>query len=616
LSSSRRLVVVLGEGAAIGLFVGGILGWWEIWLNSDLTHRMFWLATQRLAGPMVPGVGWGALASATLALLLGQLARRGRRSLWIGVICLGLVWIAGLAALAFPLRDTAFLLHRFSSHGLTRTVFGSIAAASFLLLAGRSWDALTPARGGLGRLRFVVALLAAASTGLMLMLWVLLPRLSAARAAGRPSIMIVSLDTLRADRLGALGSARPLTPLLDGIATEGMVFEQAMSAAPWTLPSHASLFASLLPFDQIRRWDYNREPPLRQTLLAERLREAGYRTAGFTGGGYVSAQCGFGQGFEIYEDHDEVAEGGPGKIAAAALAWVRAVRRVPFFLFVHTYEPHYPYVHADFANPADAGRLPPVVTYKEIDAIHSGALILSEAERRYVTDLYDGDVAHTDRVIGGLLQTLKREGILDRTLVVVLSDHGEELWDREPDHSPDHGHSLYQELMHVPLLVRWPDRVPAGSRIRTPVSLIDLAPTILALTGLPADPAHQGRSLARTMQTGEEPPPQPILAEAIEYGPDRFLIREGNIKVVLTPYPDRFNLVPIPARPLEVFDLATDPLERHDLSTHLTKPVAEMVDVLWRRAKRVLSGPVPADEGRPPLPEDLLQQLRSLGYLH
>ena len=168
----------------------------------------------------------------------------------------------------------------------------------------------------------------------------------------------------------------------------------------------------------------------------------------------------------------------------------------------------------------------------------------------------------------------------------------------------------------MPLLVRWPDRVPAGSRIRTPVSLIDLAPTILALTGLPADPAHQGRSLARTMQTGEEPPPQPILAEAIEYGPDRFLIREGNIKVVLTPYPDRFNLVPIPARPLEVFDLATDPLERHDLSTHLTKPVAEMVDVLWRRAKRVLSGPVPADEGRPPLPEDLLQQLRSLGYLH
>ena len=649
LSSSRRLVVVLGEGATVGLFVGGILGSWEVWLNSDLSHRMFWLATQRLAGPLVPGAGWGVLASATLALVMGELARRGRRPLWIGIVCLGLLWIAGLAALAFPFRDTALPLHRFSSHGLTRTVFGAIAAASLLLLAGRCWDALSRtgdsghldipdaeargganlggiierrfagfqrARGTLGRLRFVIAVLAAASAGLMLMLWILLPRLSAARASGRPSVILVSIDTLRADRLGVLGSARPRTPHLDANAAEGMVFEQAMSAAPWTLPAHASLFASLLPFDQRRRWDYNREVPLRQTLLTERLREAGYRTAAFTGGGYVSAQCGFGQGFEIYEDHDEVVEGGPETIAAAALAWVRAVRSVPFFLFVHTYEPHYPYVHADFANPSDAGRLPSVVTYKEIDAIHSGALILSEAERRYVTDLYDGDVAHADRVIGSLLQTLRREGILDRALLMVLSDHGEELWDREPDRSPGHGHTLYQELIHVPLLVRWPGRVPAGSRIRTPVSLMDLAPTLLALTGLPGDPAHQGRSLARTMQTGEEPLLRPILAEAIEYGPDRFLMREGNLKVVLTPYPDRFSIVPIPARTLEVFDLDADPLERHDLSAHLTKPVAGMVDVLWRRARGVLSGPAREDEGRPPLPEELLQQLRSLGYLH
>src|SRR2546425_2109503 len=103
---------------------------------------MFWLATQRLAGPMVRGVGWGVLGSATLALVMGELARWGRRPLGIGIVCLGLLWIAGLAALAFPLRDTTFLLHRFSSHGLTRTIFGSIAVASLLLLAGRSWDAV------------------------------------------------------------------------------------------------------------------------------------------------------------------------------------------------------------------------------------------------------------------------------------------------------------------------------------------------------------------------------------------------------------------------------------------------------------------------------------------
>src|SRR6266581_5821538 len=265
----------------------------------------------------------------------GGAGRRGRRPLWIGIVCLEHLWIAALAALAFPFRDTVLLLHRFSTYGLTRTVFGSIAAASFLLLTGRSLDALNRAWnsgdlditdaeargrasaggitgrrfagflrawGALRRLRFVIAVLALASAGLLLILWVLLPRLSAVRASGRPSVILVSIDTLRADRLGALGSARPRTPLLDGIATEGMVFEQAMSAAPWTLPSHASLFASRLPFDQRRLWDYNHEVPLRQTLLAEWFREAGYRTAAFTGGGYVSSRCGFGQGFEIYED--------------------------------------------------------------------------------------------------------------------------------------------------------------------------------------------------------------------------------------------------------------------------------------------------------------------------
>jgi arylsulfatase A-like enzyme len=615
LSWSRRHVVVLGEGAGVGLFIGGVLGGWEVWLNSDLSHRMFWLAMCRLVGPMARGVGWGALASAVLALAMAGLARWGRRPLWIGIVCLGLLWIAGLVALAFPFRDTALVLHRFSSHALTRTLIGSIALASLLLLAVRSADAHRGAKAS-GGLRMVMAVLAAVSAGLMLILWVLLPRLSAARASGRPSVIFVSLDTLRADRVGVLGYTRPLTPFLDGIAKDGMIFEQAMSAAPWTLPSHASLFASRLPFDQSRHWDWNREVPLRQTLLAERLREAGYRTAAFTGGGYVSTQCGFGQGFEIYEDHDEIVEQGPEMIVAGALAWARAVRNAPFFLFVHTYEPHFPYVHADFANPADAGRLPPVVSYKEVDAIHRGDLILTEAERRYVKDLYDGDVAHADRAIGTLLQTLRQEGILDRALVVVLSDHGEELWDREAGYSPDHGSSLYQELVHVPLVVRWPGRVPGGTRIRTPVSLIDLAPTVLELTGLPADPAHQGRSLARTMQTGEEPPPRPILAEAIEFGPDRFMLREGDLKIILTPDPDRFNLVPIRARTLEVFDLAADPMERHDLSTHLTKPVAGMMEVLWRRATEVLSGAARDNRQSPQLPEELLRQLRSLGYVH
>jgi arylsulfatase A-like enzyme len=623
LRSSRRLVVVGGEGAAIGLFVGALLGGWEVRLNADLAHRMLWLVAQRLTRPMAFGAAWGALASLMLAILLRALARRGRRTLWIGIACLGLLCLVALAVVAFPLRETFFILHRFSARTFTYSIFVSIGASSLLLLAARSRDALNRPMGSpdapigrIGRLRFTFAALAALASVLLLALWVALPRLNAIRAAGRPSMIVVSIDTLRADRLGVLGSARPRTPQLDAIAAEGMVFEQAMSAAPWTLPSHAALFASRLPFDQQRHWDFNRGVPLRQTLLAERLREAGYRTAGFTGGGYVSAQCGFAQGFEIYEDHDELKEGGPETIVSAALAWVRGVRGIPYFLFVHTYEPHLPFEHADFARSADAGRLHPVVTSRDVEAMHRGDLVLSDGERRYVADLYDGDVAYADRAIGGFLQTLKREGILDGALLVVLSDHGEELWDREPGYSPDHGHSLYQELLHVPLLVRWPGRVPAGSRIRTAVSLIDVAPTLLEMAGLPGDPSHEGRSLAGTMRTAEEPPQRPVLAEAIEFGPDRFLIREGDVKVILTPYPDRFNIVPIAARPLEIFDLAADPLERHDLSAHLSKPVAEMVSLLWKRARGVLSDSEREEQAGPPLPEELLQQLRSLGYVH
>jgi arylsulfatase A-like enzyme len=212
---------------------------------------------------------------------------------------------------------------------------------------------------------------------------------------------------------------------------------------------------------------------------------------------------------------------------------------------------------------------------------------------------------------------LRQDGTLDRTLVVVLSDHGEELWDREPTYCADHGHTLYQELLHVPLLFRWPGQVPAGARVKTPVSLLDVAPTLLDLAGVPGDPDYRGRSLATTLRTGQEPEARTIQAESVQYGPDRFLMRNGDLTVILTPYPDRLdNAVRIPARPLEIFDLAADPLEHQDLSSHLTPLAAEMVDALWQRSKGVLDQPYGKGQETPPqLPDELMQQLRSLGYL-
>ena len=168
MSGARRLVLVLGEGAAIGLLVGGLLGGWEVWLNADLNHRMFWLAAHHLTGSMVAGAAWGMLASALLALLMVELRRRGRGPLWAGMVSLGVLWAAGLAALGFPFRERAFPLHRFSSYGLTRSVFGLIAVVSLLLLARRSWDALSRTggpRGVVRSLRFATSVLAVASAG-------------------------------------------------------------------------------------------------------------------------------------------------------------------------------------------------------------------------------------------------------------------------------------------------------------------------------------------------------------------------------------------------------------------------------------------------------------------
>ena len=144
------------------------------------------------------------------------------------------------------------------------------------------------------------------------------------------------------------------------------------------------------------------------STLAERLRNAGYRTAAFTGGAYVAAGFGFGQGFEIYEDHDEGIEGGPEGIAGAALAWSRSVKDVPFFLFVHTYVVHFPYTHTDFVDPSSGALQGKIFNVKELDAVHHGRRVLTPAERRWLSDLYDGDVACADRVMGGMLETMRR----------------------------------------------------------------------------------------------------------------------------------------------------------------------------------------------------------------
>lgn len=611
-----RALLAAGEGALAGFLVGGVFGAWELYVSQNLSHGLVRLAVDRLAARVSGGALLGALSSVFLAVLLHGLGRLGARRFRIGIALLAAAFLAGSFLVAVPLREVFFHLRVFSTRFLFAVVVIAQTAIAALLLARRVQQARSlespsgSEASGPG--------LACAGAGLLLASGLTLgvtPRLPLAPGVtGRP-VILVSLDTLRADRVGFLGGSRLLTPRLDELALEGAVFEQAQSAAPWTLPSHASVFTSLLPYDHGCRWDHDAMRP-RHVTLAERFRNAGYSTAAFTGGGFVSTRFGFDHGFDVYEDHDEIREGGPDFIVAAALRWAREHRNEPFFLFVHSYEIHSPLRRGDFADPREGGRLSGIIDNRLYDAMHAGQLVLTPGERRYVADYYDGGVAHADEMIGGFLEALRREGVLDRAILMVISDHGEELWERYPTRGPGHGHSLYQELQHVPWLVRAPGLVPAGRRVREPVTLLDLSPTLQELTGLPADPTQAGASLASALVRGVEPARREIVMESVEFGPERFAMREGNYKVILTPAPDRFDRkLPAAVPPLQVFDLTADPGEQVDLAGRMEDSPRRMTRALFDRFRQV-EHLHPGDRREADLPADLRRQLESLGYLH
>lgn len=610
----RSLVKAAGQGAFTGWLAGMTYGGWEIFLQKDLDHKFYRLAAARFALGTLQGAVAGCLLSLLLLLVLEALSKMGRRALFSGGLALVVLFLVFLALAGFPYRESLFPHHKFSSNVLSLAIFGILALLVGSLLAWRILEAIPwrerqdmPRRGMATTAGWLLTLVS-------LTTWLAIPRLPLAQGATGKSIILVSVDTLRADRVGAYGYARPLTPRFDALAREGMVFEQATAAAPWTLPSHAALFTSLLPFTSDSRNDH-RYPGPGLATLAERLKNAGYRTAGFTGGGYVSALFGFDQGFEIYQEHDEKLEGGPERIVSAALSWIRSMRGRPFFAFVHTYAVHFPYRHSEFTDPRSPlhGK---VFVMADLEEVRLRGRVLTPEERQQIKDLYDGGVACADRVIGGMLESLKKDGILDSSVLVILSDHGEDLWDHNEIRSPDHGHSLYQEMLLVPLIIRAPGLVRPEVRIRTPVSLLDVLPTLRELAGLPLSAREEGRSLLRALRTGDEPGTVPVFSESTEFGPDRFARREKDLKIIVAPTPDvNVGNAQVPVRPLEVFDLSTDPKETMSLSGSASPLASASMEDLWKRVKAVFA-PAREAAGSDRIPRELREQLRALGYVH
>lgn len=334
-----------------------------------------------------------------------------------------------------------------------------------------------------------------------------------------PNVLVIAIDTLRADALAAQGGTVGVSPRIDALAAEGVRFSAAFAHAPWTLPSFSSLFTSLPPEahgagGNVREgW---RALSADHTTIAEQFQDAGWSTHAIVNVDFLTEPFGTTQGFQVVDAHatnDNHTSRRAGATTDAALQWLDEARSDtdgarPFFLFVHYFDPHAEYDpppawRAKFALEQDRSSTAFRFGAREHVVNHRGGRMpLDATTLARARALYDGEVAYTDDEIGRLLAGLRARGLDPNTIVVLTSDHGEEFGEHG---SWEHGHTHFDELLHVPLVIRAPGVAP---RTRNePVGLVDVAPTLCALAGVPFAPSFRGRDLSRALVGGDELPP-------------------------------------------------------------------------------------------------------------
>ncbi len=400
-------------------------------------------------------------------------------------------------------------------------------------------------------------------------------------AAGTP-VVLVSIDTLRSDHLPAYGYRGVETPAIDALRRDGVLFERAYTVTPLTFPAHASLLTGLWP--EAHGVRDNVGYPLDEARIAageipylpQLLRAQGYSTGAAVSAYVLQGRGGLRAGFDLYEDGIEFQTGRGlgglqrrgGETLRPALAWVRRVAGRPFFLFLHLYEPHTPY---DPPEPfAGRGRTP-----------------------------YDGEIAAADAVVGDLLAELRRLGVYDRAIVLLLSDHGEGLGEHG---EPEHGVLLYREAIQVPLLLKLPGGRRAGTSVAGPVSLVDVVPTLAELLDLPRSPAWPGRSLLADGDGaggGDGGGERAIYAETfyprLHFGWSELAsIVQGDRHLIDGPDP-------------ELYDLGRDPAERRNLRASDRRAFAGLRRALAGHDRRL----------RPPaaVDEETRRAMAALGYV-
>ena len=398
---------------------------------------------------------------------------------------------------------------------------------------------------------------------------------------GARNVILISIDTLRADHLSTYGYAKLQTPNLDRLAGEGVLFEQAISPVPLTLPAHASLLTGTLPVFHGIRDNTGFVLSGKHPTLAQALGAHGYRTGAFVGSFILDSRFGLDHGFDYYYDNFEsetletaklqISERRAEDVMAEARRWISQGDGGPFFAFVHLFDPHAPYAApAQYQAP---NRLP-----------------------------YDAEVAYVDSEVGKFVSFLQERGLWDASLVILTSDHGEGLGEHG---ELSHGMFLYDATLHIPLIIKLPGQVGRGRRVADQVRLIDVVPTVLDILKLPALPEIQGVSLKPAINGGELPELAAYSETQLPFlnygwsGLDSY--RAKGEKLIDAPRP-------------ELYDLKKDPGETVDLFPQ-NRPRAEQLRQIKQRIAAQATDPSAGSARQSRVDQQTIQKLRSLGYL-